>query len=68
MESAQIVERVARMEGQFSSLDRDLQKHLADCTFAHAENNRRLVRLERVVWQATGATSVLVTVLHFVFK
>ena len=61
-------ERVARMEGQVESIDRDLQAHLIACEKSHEKVQERFTKLERIVWQATGVVSAVMFAAQFLGK
>ena len=68
MTEAQLGERVARMEGQVQSNDRDLQAHLNSCVTAHKEIQLRFTRLERIVWMAVGGGNVILAAIMLLVK
>ena len=61
-------ERVARMEGQVTNIDRDVQAHLQSCVTAHREIQLRFTRLERIVWMAVGGGNVILAALMLLMK
>lgn len=61
-------EKVARMEGQVENIDRDLREHLQTCAEAHKEIGNRFGKLERIVWQASGAVAVIVMAAQVIGK
>lgn len=61
-------ERLAVLESQAATVAETLTRHLEDCAAARKESNERFIRLERVIWMATGAVMLATFVLKLVIK
>jgi predicted nucleic acid-binding Zn-ribbon protein len=59
-------ERVARMEGQVENIDRDLRSHLNSCEEAHKEIQGRFSKIERIIWQSSGAVAAVIGIVQVI--
>lgn len=60
------LERLAVLEAQTATLMAGLNKHMDDCTQARKDTNERFIRLERVMWMASGALGLLMLGINVV--
>lgn len=61
-------ERIAIMETRLEGVDAVLKQHLRDCRDAHESADKRMAKLERVIYQAAGAVTVILGVIQFLAK
>lgn len=63
-----IGERVVAVETRVNTIEGSLNSHLADCAAARKETNERMLRIERIIWIATGVGLALSALLQYLLK